>query len=140
MTQQIDDVRIQGIRPLMAPEILIEDLPVSESQIDTISGSRDAIARILMGQDDRLVLIIGPCSIHAFRITKREDVVELFRGHGFPPVCTDFQASRRGGAPRDAAVVGKLAKPVGDGLSDFVRRIFLDEMYALHRNFDLIRP
>ena len=64
MTQQIDDVRIQGIRPLMAPEILIEDLPVSESQIDTISGSRDAIARILMGQDDRLVLIIGPCSIH----------------------------------------------------------------------------
>ncbi len=64
MTQQIDDVRIQGIRPLMAPEIVIDDLPVSETQIDTISGSRDAIARILMGQDDRLVLIIGPCSIH----------------------------------------------------------------------------
>jgi len=64
MTQQIDDVRIQGIRPLMAPEILIEDLPVSESQTDTISESRDAIAKILMGQDDRLVLVIGPCSIH----------------------------------------------------------------------------
>jgi len=64
MTQQIDDVRIQGIRPLMAPEILIEDLPVSDSQTDTISESRDAIAKILMGQDDRLVLVIGPCSIH----------------------------------------------------------------------------
>ncbi len=62
--QQIDDVRIQGIRPLMAPEILIEDLPVSESETNTISGSRDAIARILMGRDDRLLLVIGPCSIH----------------------------------------------------------------------------
>lgn len=64
MTQQIDDVRIQGIRPLMAPEILIEDLPVSESQTRTIAGGRDEIARILQGEDDRLVVVVGPCSIH----------------------------------------------------------------------------
>jgi 3-deoxy-7-phosphoheptulonate synthase len=64
MTQQIDDVRIQGIRPLMAPEILIEDLPVDETQTQTIAGGRDEIARILKGEDDRLVVVVGPCSIH----------------------------------------------------------------------------
>lgn len=64
MTQQIDDVRIQGIRPLMAPEILIEDLPVSESQRETIAEGRNEIARILTGEDDRLILVVGPCSIH----------------------------------------------------------------------------
>ncbi|MAG32709.1 MAG: 3-deoxy-7-phosphoheptulonate synthase [Deltaproteobacteria bacterium] len=61
---EIDDVRIQNIRPLMAPEILIEDLPVGESQNETIWGGRAAIERLLTGGDDRLVLIVGPCSIH----------------------------------------------------------------------------
>lgn len=64
MTQQIDDVRIQGIRPLMAPEILIEDLPVNESQTRTIADGRDDIARVMTREDDRLVVVVGPCSIH----------------------------------------------------------------------------
>ena len=64
MIHEIDDVRIQGIRPLMAPDILIEDLPVSDSQADTIAHGREEIARILTGEDDRLILIVGPCSIH----------------------------------------------------------------------------
>ncbi len=64
MAQQIDDVRIQGIRPLMAPEILLEDLPVSDEQAKLIAESRDAIGRVLTGEDDRLVVVVGPCSIH----------------------------------------------------------------------------
>ncbi|MHA7838950.1 MAG: 3-deoxy-7-phosphoheptulonate synthase, partial [bacterium] len=64
MIHEIDDVRIQGIRPLMAPEILIEDLPVSEAQGEIVYSGREEIARILTGADDRLVLIVGPCSIH----------------------------------------------------------------------------
>ncbi len=64
MKHEIDDVRIQGIRPLMAPEILIEDLPVSERQAETVFQARDEIARILTGSDDRLLLVVGPCSIH----------------------------------------------------------------------------
>jgi 3-deoxy-7-phosphoheptulonate synthase len=64
MSQQIDDVRIQGIKPLMAPDILIEDLPVNEEQTGVIAGGRDEIARILRGEDDRLVVVAGPCSIH----------------------------------------------------------------------------
>ena len=64
MTEQIDDLRIQGIRPLMSPKILIEDLPVSDSQAATIAAGREEIAKILRGEDDRLVVVVGPCSIH----------------------------------------------------------------------------
>ena len=64
MPFEIDDVRIQNIRPLMAPGVLIEDLPRSELQSETVAGGRAEIERILMGADDRLVLIVGPCSIH----------------------------------------------------------------------------
>lgn len=64
MIHEIDDVRIQNIRPLMAPGILIEDLPVSESQNETVASGRKEIEKILEGHDDRLVVVVGPCSIH----------------------------------------------------------------------------
>jgi len=64
MTHELDDVRIQRIRPLIPPEILIEDLPVSDAQNETIWGGRAAIERVLRGEDDRLVVVVGPCSIH----------------------------------------------------------------------------
>ncbi|MEZ4333840.1 MAG: 3-deoxy-7-phosphoheptulonate synthase [Myxococcota bacterium] len=64
MTHKLDDVRIQQIRPLISPAILIEDLPVSDAQNQTIWDGRTAIERILRGEDDRLVVVVGPCSIH----------------------------------------------------------------------------
>jgi 3-deoxy-7-phosphoheptulonate synthase len=64
MQHEIDDVRIRNIRPLMAPEILIEDLPVGERQNETIYAGRREIERVLDGENDRLVVIVGPCSIH----------------------------------------------------------------------------
>ncbi|MFK7895121.1 MAG: 3-deoxy-7-phosphoheptulonate synthase [Myxococcota bacterium] len=64
MFHEIDDVRIQNIRPLIAPEILLEDLPVSAEQTKVIAEGRAEIERILSGEDDRLVLVVGPCSIH----------------------------------------------------------------------------
>ena len=64
MTHEIDDVRIQNIRPLMAPEILLEDLPVSDTQNETIFAGRREIERVIAGEDDRLVVVVGPCSIH----------------------------------------------------------------------------
>ncbi|MCA9501508.1 MAG: 3-deoxy-7-phosphoheptulonate synthase [Spirochaetaceae bacterium] len=64
MLHEIDDVRIQHVRPLMAPAILLEDLPVGEAQNETIWGGRRAIERILAREDDRLVVVVGPCSIH----------------------------------------------------------------------------
>jgi 3-deoxy-7-phosphoheptulonate synthase len=64
MIREIDDVRIQNIRPLIAPSILIEDLPLSESQNETVAGGRVEVERVLSGADDRLILVVGPCSIH----------------------------------------------------------------------------
>ncbi|MEO8213109.1 MAG: 3-deoxy-7-phosphoheptulonate synthase, partial [Myxococcales bacterium] len=59
-----DDLRIEKIRPLIPPAILMENLPVSERASTTVAQSRQAIACALRGDDDRLVVVVGPCSIH----------------------------------------------------------------------------
>jgi 3-deoxy-7-phosphoheptulonate synthase len=64
MLHATDDLRIEKIRPLIPPAILMEDLPLSESASTTVAESRDSIARCLRGRDDRLVVVVGPCSIH----------------------------------------------------------------------------
>src|SRR5262245_16249795 len=58
------DLRVESIRPLLPPAILLEELPLRESAAVTVSQGRDEVARILRGDDDRLVVIVGPCSIH----------------------------------------------------------------------------
>src|SRR4249919_479925 len=58
------DLRVESIRPLLPPAILIEELPVSETAALTIAHGREEIVEILDGTNDRLVVIIGPCSIH----------------------------------------------------------------------------
>ena len=63
-TTRIDDTRIDAVRPLTTPALLMEKLPGSEATLALVERSRDAIARILRGQDDRLVVVVGPCSIH----------------------------------------------------------------------------
>ena len=64
MLHATDDLRIEKIRPLIPPAILMEDLPLSETASTTVAESREAIARCLRGRDDRLVVVVGPCSIH----------------------------------------------------------------------------
>jgi 3-deoxy-7-phosphoheptulonate synthase len=59
-----DNVRISQIKPLVPPAILIEDIPASPAALKTIDKARHDIANALHGKDDRLVCIIGPCSIH----------------------------------------------------------------------------
>ena len=61
---KIDDVNIDGLRPLLPPAILMEELPVSDTSADMISRSRSDIASIFTGDDDRLLVVVGPCSIH----------------------------------------------------------------------------
>ena len=58
------NTRIRNFEPLMPPGEIRAAIPLSEEQSDQIVAHRDAIARILNGEDDRLLLIIGPCSIH----------------------------------------------------------------------------
>jgi 3-deoxy-7-phosphoheptulonate synthase len=64
MLHATDDLRIERIRPLIPPAILMEDLPLSEAASTTVADARAAVAKVLRGQDDRLVVIVGPCSIH----------------------------------------------------------------------------
>jgi 3-deoxy-7-phosphoheptulonate synthase len=59
-----DDLRIRDIRELITPEQLTREFPCSEHAADTVGDARAAVHRILQGQDDRLVVVIGPCSIH----------------------------------------------------------------------------
>ena len=64
MPYTTDDVRIESLRPLIPPAILMEELPASEADTRLIAEARSEVARIVTGEDDRLVIIVGPCSIH----------------------------------------------------------------------------
>ena len=63
-TTRIDDTRIEAVRPLITPALLAERLPVSDATLALVEASREAISRVLHGEDDRLVVVVGPCSIH----------------------------------------------------------------------------
>ncbi len=60
----VDNTRIQALRPLLPPAILIEELPLNARSADFVRLQRKRIADILSGHDDRLVAVTGPCSIH----------------------------------------------------------------------------
>ncbi len=63
-TTRIDDTRIRAVRPLITPALLQEWLPASDAAQNLVEASRAAISRVLHGADDRLVVVVGPCSIH----------------------------------------------------------------------------
>ena len=63
-TTRIDDLRSGAVRPLITPALLQEWLPAPETAQALVQGSRAAISRVLHGSDDRLVVVVGPCSIH----------------------------------------------------------------------------
>ena len=59
-----DDLRVRAIRELAPPSHLIREFPCSPRAAETASASRQAIHGILNGRDDRLLVVVGPCSIH----------------------------------------------------------------------------
>jgi 3-deoxy-7-phosphoheptulonate synthase len=63
-TTRIDDLRIGAVRPLITPALLDEKLPVPDAAQALVESSRTAISNILHGKDDRLIVVVGPCSIH----------------------------------------------------------------------------
>ena len=64
MTASTDDLRIQKTNELISPEQLIADIEVTDAAAETVADARRTIHRILSGEDDRLLVIVGPCSIH----------------------------------------------------------------------------
>jgi hypothetical protein len=66
MKHIVDDVRIKEIKELSPPAHLLREFPASEPAAATTFDARGAIHRILHGSDDRLLVVVGPCSIHDY--------------------------------------------------------------------------
>ncbi|CAG1002694.1 partial Phospho-2-dehydro-3-deoxyheptonate aldolase, Phe-sensitive, partial [Rhodocyclaceae bacterium] len=66
MKHIVDDVRIKEIKELSPPAHLLREFPATEPAAETTYAARAGIHRILHGADDRLLVVVGPCSIHDF--------------------------------------------------------------------------
>jgi 3-deoxy-7-phosphoheptulonate synthase len=70
MEYRTDDLRIQEIKELLPPSAVLGDFPITRNAAKTVYETRQAIHRILHGADDRLLVIMGPCSIHDVKAAK----------------------------------------------------------------------
>ena len=64
MMLMTDDLRVLQLRALISPALLIEELPLTPSIVNVVTKVRQQANVIIRGQDDRLLVIVGPCSIH----------------------------------------------------------------------------
>lgn len=62
--RRVDDIRIRQTRPLIQPAILTEEIPRSERHSDVVFEARAVIESIIRGEDSRVLVIAGPCSVH----------------------------------------------------------------------------
>ena len=70
MTIITDDLRIRDMHEVIAPEEIHKQFPSTENAQNTVAETRQAIHNILTGEDDRMIIIIGPCSIHDVNAAK----------------------------------------------------------------------
>ena len=91
---RIDDTRIAAVRPLISPALLQDELPVSDEIQTLVERSRTEIADVLHGRDDRLIIVVGPCSIHD-------------HGQAMPPPARRRRPASPGSAHRHARVLRK---------------------------------
>lgn len=61
---KIDDTRVEQVGELISPAQLMDDLPASDRVTETVFTARNQIHDVLRGADDKLIIIVGPCSIH----------------------------------------------------------------------------
>ncbi len=132
MLRQTQDLRITDVRPLVAPAILLEDVPISERASNLVAETRQAVAAALAGLDPRLVVIVGPCSIHdpgaAMEYAGRlRDLSERWRGQLIVLLRCYFEKPRTGvgwkGLINDPGLDGSFR--VNQGLR-LARRLLLD--------------
>ena len=62
--KKTNNLHIESFRPLIAPAILAEEIPLEHAAAQRIAQARQDIAKVLHGKSDRLVVVVGPCSIH----------------------------------------------------------------------------
>ncbi|HKI75164.1 MAG TPA: 3-deoxy-7-phosphoheptulonate synthase [Pseudomonadales bacterium] len=61
---QLEDLHIGRVRPLISPAVLSEEFPADDAVFEVVDKARRGVAAILDGEDSRLVVIVGPCSVH----------------------------------------------------------------------------
>ena len=66
----VDDTRIAQIKPVITPAILLEELPMTPAMIEAVARDRAEITDIIRGRDSRLIVVVGPCSIHDVNAAK----------------------------------------------------------------------
>ena len=79
-----DDLRIERLRPLIPPAILMEQYEITEAASTTIAEAREAINRVLRDEDDRLMVVVGPCSIHDVEAAREYATRLRARRSGWP--------------------------------------------------------
>ena len=65
-----DDLRICETKEVVAPVQVHDEIPITETAANTILQARNDVHKVLIGEDDRLVVIVGPCSIHDTKAAK----------------------------------------------------------------------
>jgi 3-deoxy-7-phosphoheptulonate synthase len=66
---EMDDIRIKKIKPVIPPAILYEDISLTPAALETVKKARAEAEKIVKMEDDRLLCIVGPCSIHDVKAT-----------------------------------------------------------------------
>jgi 3-deoxy-7-phosphoheptulonate synthase len=61
---RVRDTRIAGYEPLLSPAALLDELPLGDAEAETVERTRAEVRAVLDGDDDRLLVIVGPCSVH----------------------------------------------------------------------------
>ena len=122
-----DDVRITDIQPLISPAILIKDYPATPAITQLITETRKAADDIIEGKDDRLLVVVGPCSIHD------------------PEAAVDYAARLREQMSRfkdDLAIIMRVyfEKPrTTVGWKGLINDPFLDGSYDINRGLHMAR-
>ena len=99
MTRQTEDLRIGDVRPLLSPAILHEEIPATEAATELIADARRTVEACLAGEDPRLVVVVGPCSVHDVRATleyaeRLKPLAERYADRLFVVVRTYFEKPR----------------------------------------------
>jgi 3-deoxy-7-phosphoheptulonate synthase len=99
MLRKTDDLRITQVRPLIPPAILLEEIPISERASHLVCNTRLAVAAAVDGADPRLVIVLGPCSIHDAKAgleyaERLRPLAERYAGHLVLIMRTYFEKPR----------------------------------------------
>ena len=127
-TSQTDDQRIKDVTPLPPPEHLIRFFPIAGTPIETLIGdTRGAIRKILTGEDDRLLVVMGPCSIHD------------------PQAALEYASKLRAERERHADTLEVVMRVYFEkprttvGWKGLINDPYLDESYRIHEGLRIAR-